>query len=123
MAQQDYAVLRTFFDGRAVVNISEISQKTNSGQVPIKVLNYGLVGFVKGAGDITVSGTMFVPAGGFEEPVQTWAVEGSYHTIQIGCGPTDFTGTGKFMDTTVKQSTDQGTSLDFSFMCPPSIFE
>lgn len=121
-AQQDFAVIRSFIDSDNLVHISDIHQKTNSGQVPIKVLNYGLVGFVRGAGDITITGTMFVPAGGFEKDIQKWTVEGSYHTIQLGIGPSDFAGTGKFMDCDIGQSTDQGTQLSFTFMCPPDSF-
>ena len=123
MAANDFALLQTFFDGRAVVNISSIRQKTNSGLVPIKVLNYGLVGWSRGAGDILISGEMFVPSGGFEEPVQKWCVQGSEHTIQIGCGPDDFSGVGRFTSTEVGQSTDQGTQVSFEFQCPPEIFE
>jgi hypothetical protein len=123
MANNEYALLKLFIDGRVVKNISEIGQKTNSGIVPIKVLNYGFVGISKGAGDIQITGTMFVPSGGFEEPVQTWAVEGSEHSIQLGCGPSDFVGSGWFSETDLKQSVDQGTQISFTFMCPPDIFQ
>jgi hypothetical protein len=123
MANNEYALLRVFFDGRAVKNISAVHQKTNSGLVPIKVLNFGFVGVSKGAGEISITGTMFVPSGGFEEPVQTWAVEGSEHTIQIGCGPSDFVGSGWFFECDLGQETDQGTNISFTFNCPPDIFE
>lgn len=123
MALQEGAVLRLFIDGRQVTTVHQISQKTNSGQIPLKVLNGGLVGFVKGAGDNTIDLSMYVLAGGFEEPIQEWATKGSVHTVQIGCGPTDIVCTGKFTESTLSQSTDQGTEFTCSFLAPPEIFE
>ena len=123
MDGQAYAALQMFIDQRAVMNITSIEQKTNTGLIPIKVLNYGLVGFAQGAGDIVISGTMMIPGGGFEEPIQTWAVKGSIHAIQIGCGPSDWAGKGTFMDCDIRQSVDQGAELSFTFMAPLAIFE
>jgi hypothetical protein len=123
MALQEGAVVRLFVDGRQMTTVHQISQKTNSGQVLLKVLNGGLIGFVKGAGDITISFAGYVFSGGFEEPIQEWAVVGSVHSIQLGVGPTDFVGTGKFTECELSQSTDQGAELQATFMCPPDIFE
>jgi hypothetical protein len=122
-ALQEGAVLRLFIDGRAIMTVHNITQKTNAGQLPLKVLNGGLIGFVKGAGDNTITIAMYVFAGGFEEPIQEWATKGSVHTVQIGCGPTDIVCTGKFTETDLSQSTDQGTEFTCTFVAPPEIFE
>lgn len=124
MAQlQDFARMVVFLDGRQITLAESWSLKNTSGQQPILILNEGLAGFTPGAGQTDFSGTLYIPIGGFEEDVDTYCSEGSYHTFQIGIGPKAKVIRGKFMDTEISQSTGDNMKMSFNFVGEKSLFQ
>lgn len=123
MALQDFARAVVFFDGRQVKLAESWDIETESGQQPILILNEGLGGFTPGAGQVTVGGTLYVPVGGFEEPVQAWCAEGTYHTIQWSLGPDAYVGNGKFTNVKISGSTNQAVQVTFTWIGEKSKFE
>lgn len=103
-------------DGRQVKQIESIDHETDSGQQIVLLLNEGVGGFTPGSGQTTVSGVLYVPIGGFEEPVQEYCAEGSYHTFQIGLGPKAVVNSGKFQNVKISASTGQATQVSFTFV-------
>lgn len=116
MALQDYARLVVFLDGKEVKQAESFEHETESGQQPVLILNEGLGGFTPGSGQTNISGTLYVPIGGFEEPVQKYCAEGSYHVFQFGVGAEAVINSGKFTNVKISQSTNQATQVTFSFI-------
>ena len=116
MALQDYARAVVFFDGRQVKLAESWDLELESGQQPILILNEGLGGFTPGAGQANFGGTLYVPVGGFEEPVDEWVVDGNYVTVQFGVGPNAYVGNGKFTNVKISQSTNQALQVTFQWV-------
>jgi len=105
-----------FLDGKEIKVAESFEHETDAGQVPVLVLNEGLVGFTPGAGQCNLSGTLKVPIGGFEENIQAWAVEGSYHVFQTGIGANAVINTGKFTNVKLSQSVGQDAQISYQFV-------
>lgn len=123
MALQDFSRPVVFFDQQQVKLAESWDHETDPGQMPVMILNEGLGGFTPGAGKCTFGGTLYVPIGGFEKPVQAWAVEGSYHTVQFGLGPQAYVGIGKFTNVKISGSTTQSVQVTFTWMGEMKAFE
>ena len=123
MALQDFARGVILIDGKRVVLVESFDIEFESGQQPVRCLVEGLSGFTPGAGMTTLNLVLFVPIGGFEQPVQKWAVEGSYHTIQQGLGPSAYVGTGKFTTVKISGSTNQSTQVNATWVGEISPYE
>ena len=108
MALEDHARLPVFIDQDYQVVMTTISMSTNSGQQRVDTLE-GLAGFTPGSGDVSISGNYVIPVGGQQFPVQEATANGTYHTFQIGIGPKDYIGRGKFMDNEIGQSVNAST--------------
>ena len=111
MALQEYGRLRLFAAeaGGALVQITQVSSidiQTESGNIPVDLLNEGLGGFSKGSGRVRVTIGFYVPVSGVEFPFQQAAVNGALVTLQVGVGPESYVGTGKVMTEGVSQSTN-----------------
>lgn len=116
MSLQDYARPVVLLDGRQVKQVESWDHETESGQQVVLLLNEGVGGFTPGAGQTTISGVLYVPIGGFEEPVQEYCAEGSYHTFQFGLGPKAVINTGKFQNVKISASTNSVTQVSFTFV-------
>lgn len=116
MALQDFARQVVFFDGRQVKIAESFNFDTESGEQPILILNEGLGGFTPGAGQCTLGGSLYVPVGGFEEPVQAWCATGAYCTVQYGLGPFAYVGEGKFTKVTISGGTNEAVKVDFTWV-------
>lgn len=105
-----------FLDGREIKLAESFEHETESGQQLVLILNEGVGGFSPGAGQTNISGTLYVPVGGFEEPVQRHCAEGTYHTFQTGIGPDSVLNRGKFTNVKISQSTNQAAQVTFQFV-------
>lgn len=123
MALQDYARSVVFFDGRQVKLAESWDLEIESGQQPILILNEGLGGFTPGAGQTNFGGTLYVPFGGFEEPITDWVVDGNYVTVQFGLGPDAYVGKGKFTNVKISHSTNQAVQVTFQWVGEKKKFE
>jgi hypothetical protein len=121
--QQDYATGIVLIDGRKLVQVESWNTEIESGQQPVVLLNEGLGGFTPGGGQTNIGLTVFVPIGGFEEPIDDWTVEGSYHTIQIGLGPKAQVTRGKFMNVKIGQSTGDAVKFETQFVGEKKAFK
>lgn len=105
-----------FLDGKEIKLAESFEHETDGGQQPVLILNEGLGGFTPGSGQCNLSGTLYVPVGGFEENVQAYCAEGSYHTFQTGIGPSAVLNTGKFTNVKISQSTNQAAQVTYQFV-------
>jgi hypothetical protein len=113
----------TFLDGNEIKLAESFEHETDAGQIPVLVLNEGLVGFTPGAGQCNLSGTIKVPIGGFEDNIQKWAVEGSYHVFQTGIGKNSVINKGKFTNVKLSQSVGQDAQISYTFVGEKKAFE
>jgi hypothetical protein len=116
MALNDFGRMVVFLDGNEIKVAESFDHETESGQQPVVVLNEGLVGFTPGAGQCNLGGTIYVPIGGFEDNMQAWAVEGSYHTFQTGIGANSVINRGKFTNVKLSQSTNGSAQITYQFV-------
>lgn len=112
----DFARQVVFMGGQEVKVAESFEFKTESGEQPVLILNEGLGGFSPGAGQCTISGTLYVPVGGFEVPVQQWCAEGLYCEIQYGLGPVAYLAEGKFTEVTISGSTNEPVKVQFTWI-------
>ena len=109
MALQDYSKLSAFVDQNYLIQITQISVSTESGQQEVDLLNEGLGGFTPGSGRVRINLGYVVPIGGPEFNFQAAAANGTYHTLQVPLGPLTSAGTGKFTEDEFSQSTNAST--------------
>lgn len=122
MSLQDFGRMVTFLDGNEIKLAESFEHETDAGQQPVLVLNEGLVGFTPGTGQCNLSGTLYVPIGGFEDNIQKWAVEGSYHTFQTGIGKNVVINTGKFTNVKLSQSANASAQITYQFVADKKPF-
>jgi len=112
----DYARQVVFINGVEATLAESFEMKTESGEQPILILNEGLAGFTPGAGQTTISGTLYVPVGGFQIDVQSFCANGEYVPIQYGVGPVAYVGTGKFTEVTISGGVNEPVKVQFTWL-------
>jgi hypothetical protein len=112
----DYARQVVFINNVEATLAESFEMKTESGEQPILILNEGLAGFTPGAGQTTISGTLYVPVGGFQIDVQSFCANGEYVPIQYGVGPVAYVGTGKFTEVTISGGVNEPVKVQFTWL-------
>jgi len=111
----DHARLALLIEQTYQVEMTSIELTTNSGQQRVDLLNEGLGGFTPGSGDVTISGGFAIPIGGQEFPFQETCADGSYVTMQVPVGGSDYIGSGKILDVSISQSVNANTEGSFTW--------
>jgi hypothetical protein len=116
MELKDFGKLRAWVDEAFLVFISNIEKVTESGNIPITILNEGLAGFTDGSGSTTINFTYYVPRTGFEFNFEQAVEEKGIHSVQLTVSGHNVLLKGKFMTSNISQSTDQAVTGTASFM-------
>lgn len=123
MAVQDYAIMKSFMNSNALIQVTSCSLVTNSGQQRVDLMIEGLGGFTPGSGDCTLEVGFAVPIGGPEENFQAICVAGEYVDMQIFLGSQTWSNRGKITEHRISQSTGQAVEGTFTFVSGLKAFE
>lgn len=115
MALVDHARIKVLFNQISLVEVTSISQTTNSGQQRVDTLE-GLAGFTPGSGDVSIDLGYAIPISGPEIDFQGICARGEYCTAQVVIGPKQYRGTGKVMDVTESQSVNANSEGSLSWV-------
>lgn len=115
MALEQSANLEMLIDGDILITIQDIKVNAESGKNAIDTLR-GLSGFSIGSQKLTISGTLFIPAGGMEFNFFNACQVMEEHTIQVGAGDKTLRVTGQIMTSGFGQNTNAAAETDFTFM-------
>ena len=110
MALQDYAVIKLFYNGAPVTQITRISRVLNANNQPIQVLGEGLAGFTDGSGECTIEWDCPIPIGGTEFDYEGDAAAKNFVDLQVFVGSRSYAGRGKLQTTTTGQ--EQGAAAN-----------
>lgn len=112
MALQDYAALRTFYNGSPITQTTSVSISTESGNIRMELLE-GLGGFSNGSGVVTVEVGFSVPIGGTEFDFQGDCQRRAFVDLQVFVGRQSYAGRGKLDNVNISFST--GAAVEGTF--------
>jgi hypothetical protein len=113
--QEDHLRLKLLIDGVFQIKPSQIRVQFSANNQVVETLE-GLAGKTPGSGRVTITCTVAVPVGGFENDFITSCVKGTYHDLQVPFGPKSYIGTGWFDESDIGQSTNANTEASFTWI-------
>src|SRR5262245_36906704 len=104
MSQTDYALVKLFFNGAPVNQITRIKRMLDAQNQPILLLGGGLGGWSAGAGISRVEWDAPVPRDGAEFPYEKIAADREFVDLQVFVGKENVSARGKIQTTELEQS-------------------
>jgi hypothetical protein len=95
MAQQDYSLVKLFFNGASVTQLTKVTRMMDAQNQPIMLLNEGLGGWSPGSGISSVEWEAPIPLGGTEFDYEGIAHRREYVDLQVFVGSRSVASRGK----------------------------
>lgn len=115
MPLSDSLKMTLLVDGVHQITKSQVSLEWDGKNQPIETLE-GLAGKTQGSGQVTITGTGYIPLGGPEFDYPAAVVDGSYHTLQVPLGQKSYIGNGYFDNAKVDGSVGKATEISFTWI-------
>lgn len=115
---QDYAVGKVYFNGGAMVEVTNIRRRTESGLVEVQTIEDGLSGYTPGGGSVDVEISYVTPIGGQEVDVQGICARRESCTLQVGWGAKSYMATGKIISDETSQGVNANAEGTFNWRGP-----
>lgn len=110
-AQQDYALVKLFFNGAPVTQITRIRRMLDAQNQPIQLMNEGLGGWSAGAGISRVEWDAHIPIGGAEFDYEGICTRREFVDLQVFVGSQSVASRGKIQTTELEGSVGNPTSM------------
>lgn len=112
---QDYALLKLFYNGAPVTQITRINRVLNANNQPIMVLGEGLTGYTDGSGECTIDWDAPIPIGGTEFDYEGDLAAKHFVDMQVFVGSRSYAGRGKLQQATTSQEQGATASIAVSW--------
>jgi hypothetical protein len=108
--------LPIFIDGTALEKVTSLEINNEANAQKIITMLDGFVGKSDGPAEVNIKCESAIPIGGPEYDYWNACAEGSWHSVQVGCGDKDYVGDGFFNRVGVQASSDKAASVSFDWV-------
>lgn len=116
MADGNYLrILPVFIEGTALEQVTSIEVNHEANPLKIVTILNGLVGKSDGPKEVNISCSCAIPIGGPEWDFWNTCNDGTWVSIQVGCGDKDFVGSGWFTKVKISASSDKAAEVSFDW--------